>query len=552
MKNFVIWGSLLLPFFLQAQISHSRIAPLLEKGEIPGMSLAFIQDTTITAVTFGYKDRDAKELVGPNTVFQAASLSKPVVALLALKLHEKRKLDLDQPLWRLVTYPKINQIRYAKKITPRMVLSHTSGLPNWSGTSINLSREPGSSWSYSGEAFVWLSKVIEQVLDQPFEEAVKEEIFQPLNMQHSSFVWDNSFEEDYAAAYDEIGVNTSYKKFLNPNAAASLWTTASDYARFLRAILQQQLIRPESWRLLLSPQAEVPESGNALQWSLGWGIQKVDEKPVYWHWGDNRVFRSFTAFDLKEKKAFVYFSNSENGLSVLEELGSLFGQRLAPIADWLDYPLFDDPVVIYRKKLKKALYEEQVKEAGELYRQINLEYPKLIDANWMDGIAYSLKEYGKGNLLIPFFEAFLQKYSTDIFALEKLAELYTLNHQFKKAKVTFEKAMRLNADASSKYLLRIKWLEEGIRADESNERPDFLMTFTGKYDKYSIQLIQQQLYLNNTETGEKTKLLPKTKYIFELDAQVKYRLKFEWTNRTKIEGFTLHGIEGRITYFPKE
>lgn len=538
---------LVIPIGLFAQINHSRIAPLLEKANIPGMSVAVIADTSITTINFGYQNKEQQQLIDDNTIFQAASLSKPVVALLALKLHEQDKLDLDQPLWRLVTYPKIENVRWAKKITPRMVLSHTTGMPNWGRSSIRLKGEPGKQWGYSGEAFVWLSLVIEYVVGKPFEQIIEEEVLNPLGMTNSSFIWNPKYETQASRAYDEIGIQTDVVKFDQPNAAASLWTTTTDYAKFLRGILQKKLLKSFTYREMLRPEATLSETDGQLQWALGLGFEKSSNN--YWHWGDNRVFRCFTYFDTKEKKGMVYFTNSENGLTILEDMLQIFNDQDHPLIKWLDYPSYQDELANGRKRLKKALYEENVDKAAAIYDQ--LMSSKEIDISFISNLSNSLKEYNKADVLIPLMEKHLERNPTDFNSHEILGELLTLNKEYPKAKTAYEKAVALNPQKSSSINLRLRWLEEGIRAKNANKKPTFLTIFTGKYHKYRIQRVDYKLVLNDLESGEVVPLLPMTKDIFEIDAQVKYRLKFDWNSRNKIEGFTLHGIDGMITYYPK-
>lgn len=139
----VLFILFLLPTIVNAQFNHSRIAPLLEKGNIPGISLALVENGQINTINFGWQNKEKAIPVSNKTIFQAASLSKPVIAVLAMILYQENKLDLDRSLWKYVTYSKIQDVAAAKKITPRMVLSHTSGMPNWGGRFIQLENEPG-------------------------------------------------------------------------------------------------------------------------------------------------------------------------------------------------------------------------------------------------------------------------------------------------------------------------------------------------------------------------------------------------------------------------
>src|SRR5205823_3170598 len=140
----------------------SAIEELRLHGEVPGLSIAVIRDGKIVwKHGFGQKNahpsatgtRDGKTdgPVRDDTLFPAASLSKPVFAYLTLRLVDRGVLDLDKPLYEYLPNQRIEQDERYKQITARMILSHTSGLPNWGGTPLRLLFAPGERWSYSSE-----------------------------------------------------------------------------------------------------------------------------------------------------------------------------------------------------------------------------------------------------------------------------------------------------------------------------------------------------------------------------------------------------------------
>jgi CubicO group peptidase (beta-lactamase class C family) len=114
----------------------SPVKKLMDEADIPGMSLATFKGENIQFFEYGFKDIKTLEAVERNTVFQAASLTKVIIATLCLQLYEEKKINLSAPLWRIVPYPKLEDDKRARKITARMVLSHTTGLPNWGGDQI--------------------------------------------------------------------------------------------------------------------------------------------------------------------------------------------------------------------------------------------------------------------------------------------------------------------------------------------------------------------------------------------------------------------------------
>ena len=147
---------------------ETEVPKLMEAANILGLSIAVIQDGEIAwSGAFGIRSRETNEPVDENTIFEAASLTKTVTAAAALKLLERGELELDTPLSEYLPYPKLAADERYKKITARHVLTHTTGLPNWGN---KLLREPGESYGYSGEAFLYLGRTIEKLTGMTLED----------------------------------------------------------------------------------------------------------------------------------------------------------------------------------------------------------------------------------------------------------------------------------------------------------------------------------------------------------------------------------------------
>ncbi len=146
------------------------IPQLMKDGDVPGLSIALARGGELVwHKGFGVKNTKTNEPVTDGTVFEAASLSKPVFAYAVLKLVDAGKFDLDKPLNQYLpgNYDVGDDSRLGL-ITARHVLSHTPGFPNWRprGGALKIHFTPGDRFSYSGEGFVYLSKVIEHVTER--------------------------------------------------------------------------------------------------------------------------------------------------------------------------------------------------------------------------------------------------------------------------------------------------------------------------------------------------------------------------------------------------
>ena len=320
-----------------------NIVRLMELAGIPGLSIAVInQGQTEFYGTYGVKRAEAREPVDSQTLFEAASLTKPIVAYCALKLAEQNLLELDRPLHTYLEYKDAAHNDRYKTITARMVLSHTSGFPNWrserKADKLNLKFKPGSKFGYSGEGFVYLQKVMEHILGLDLNIIANTYVFVPLNMTRSSLIFNH--DENYAIGHDSQLIARDKSKPGTPNAAYSLHTTAGDYAKFLNELFEPHFIG-RAWRdQMISVQSFMRAKDTALAWGLGIGLNLVDDNTYLWHWGDNGVFRAFFIASTDSGLGFVYFANSENGLGILDRLIELVYGEPEIMSTWKKYQQF--------------------------------------------------------------------------------------------------------------------------------------------------------------------------------------------------------------------
>jgi CubicO group peptidase (beta-lactamase class C family) len=173
-------------------------------------------------------------------------LSKPVFAYAVLTLADAGKLDLDRPLAAYLPggYDVRDDARLGQ-ITARHVLSHASGFPNWrAGQGLRIYFTPGERFSYSGEGFVYLAAVVERITGMSLEAFVQRRVFEPLGMASSSFVWQARYEPLKVHSHNLLGEVAGRNTPWRANAAASLHTTARDYARFVVAAASGAGLRP--------------------------------------------------------------------------------------------------------------------------------------------------------------------------------------------------------------------------------------------------------------------------------------------------------------------
>lgn len=350
-------------------IFQNRVPQLLDSALIPGLALATIDAKTgVKAQGFGVREANTAQNVDENTVFSAASLSKPVFAYLVLQLVDAGKMTLDKPLYQYLPYPDVAQDERYKLITARMVLSHSPGFPNWRNGQLKMLFSPGKRFSYSGEGFVYLQKVMEHLTQRPLEDLAQEKVFKPLGMSRSSFVWQPAFENNYSYRHNRFGVQTGISKFDQANAAYSLQTTAADYGKFLQALLQGKGLKSSSVKQLFTPQMKTSQKfgdttqlSSSLAWGLGVGLQKTAQDEGFWHWGDNGDFKCFFFVSRTRKQGLVYFSNSGNGLSIAPALvRSMIPAPMPCMEEFLNYSSYRTPLFQFGNQVLKKGVESAI------------------------------------------------------------------------------------------------------------------------------------------------------------------------------------------------
>jgi CubicO group peptidase (beta-lactamase class C family) len=330
-------------------------------ASVPGASWSVLDGTGFTSLAEGYA-KTGEVAATTETLFEAASLSKPILAVAIHDLVRHRLVDLDEPVSKHVDFTTDAQTR---TITPRHLLSHSSGLPNWrtEGGSELVSRfKPGSDFRYSGEGFTLLAYLAEAVTKQTAAEVVRSRVLAPARMTRSSYGWaagqfprvawphdaggdlmadkgpasyqlsrdagpqrsvETWTQSDRSAAAKALG-KPALPVFMIPNMAAGLWTTAGDYARFLRFARRYPAMNTPT----------VTVEGN-LAWGLGWGLEQAGSGQFAWHWGANDGVANLFVLDLASGDGLVMLTNGAGGQRVYERAARVRFAREFDALTWL-------------------------------------------------------------------------------------------------------------------------------------------------------------------------------------------------------------------------
>jgi CubicO group peptidase (beta-lactamase class C family) len=312
-----------------------RLSGLMEEYSVPGASLVLFRRGTVVQSWFGRKDRSRpRDPVDGATVFEAASMSKPVFAYAVMKLCERGVLDLDIPLTHYTSKRYLDGDARLDAITARHVLSHTTGFQNWRSEDEPLSIHftPGQRFEYSGEGYSYLQSVVTEITGTPIEEYMQAHLFAPFGMTSSGYVWRDLFERNTATPHDSEGFPMVKKKPTPADAAryasaGDLHTTAMDYARFVIEVVDPKprddfRLGPQSLAEMLRPQVAVGD-GYGTQWALGW---RIPRQGIIAHSGDNVGFHCWAVASTISRSGFVIMTNGERGGEMLLPL--LMDERL--------------------------------------------------------------------------------------------------------------------------------------------------------------------------------------------------------------------------------
>jgi CubicO group peptidase (beta-lactamase class C family) len=349
----------------------TTVTRLIRAAKVTGIAIAILNQGRVDYLHgYGFRDREKKLPLTPDTVMSAASFSKVAFAYLVMQLVEEGALNLDKPVYQYLPKPLPEYDAYRdlsgdpryKKITARMLLSHTSGFPNWrrftDDGKLSINFEPGSRFAYSGEGIDLLQLVVEKVAKKPLAELMRERVFQPLDMTRTRMVWEERFESDYANGYDEQEHSLGPQKRRQADAAGSMQTTVRDFARFVEAVTQGKGLHKETRERMLSAQIQILSKHEfptfstettdenkdiRLSYGLGWGLYWAPYGRAFFKEGHDDGWRHYAVSFDKSGTGIVIMTNSSNGEGIYKELlETLLGNKFTPI-EWEGFAPYDAP-----------------------------------------------------------------------------------------------------------------------------------------------------------------------------------------------------------------
>jgi CubicO group peptidase (beta-lactamase class C family) len=352
MKKFV-FISLIIALFLSCSIISIKSTSELESiimeldkqltekvgKNIPGAVIVLIENGEIYyQKAFGYKDKNTYEAMSIDTIFQVASISKPVFAIAVMKLMQEGLIDLNSPIESYLTRWHLPNSKYDKNgVTTRRILSHSAGLsvggylgykpekqlPSLEQSlsslfySVKIKRSPGEKWKYSGGGYTVLQLAIEEIIGQSLAEYIETNILKNMGMVKSSYAYNISMNNELAKPYNSLGFQVPNYLF-SETAAAGLYTTAQDLALMIIEIMNcyydienDFVLNKETLELMFTPEMSINKSESM---GIGFFIRDIGNGiKTYGHGGSNQGWKAHFELSLDKRSGIIILTNGNSG-----------------------------------------------------------------------------------------------------------------------------------------------------------------------------------------------------------------------------------------------
>lgn len=457
---------------------EEEVAKMLEGAGVPGMSVAIIEndevvfangygrrkqgksvDTYPTSSAWGYsvKDMDTTLKVDKATVFNGASLSKTYLAFVAYQLVDEGLLDMDKPMYEYLEYELLAHDDRYKLITPRMVLSHSSGLENWryqnDGNILEILKEPGEAYVYSGEGYFYLYYVIKQLLNnKSYSEFTQERVIDKLGLKNS-FVqysglkegetWEDGIPSNFAVAHPLSGGQYLMRN-VKPNPAFANHFSAEDYAKVVLAMFNPEYVSDERRKDLLDPKVRIDKS--SVFYAPAFKVVFNEGDTIISHGGDNAGIKNLMFYSPVQKRGFVMMTNADHGKSLGAKLNELtvnldIDQYLDikhDLISYIQYPNASLPLIkIFNEKDSAAMFSEL-----EVLKRENK-----INAIALNGLAMFFLYFGDDEIGGKILEDAEHDFPNSSLRQCLLGDFYLGKGNYQQALNHYKKARELNFDA---------------------------------------------------------------------------------------------------------
>lgn len=309
----------------------------MAEAKIPSVAIASIKGGRIVQLA-AFGEQSPGITATESSIYNIASLTKPLTAEVVLRLISKKTLSLDEPMFHHWADPDVSADARHRALTPRLALSHQTGFPNWRdrATGMKFIRDPGTQWGYSGDGYQYVLRFSEKKTGKAFDVLARSQLFEPGGMADTTFTDQPWLRKRIALPSDASGEYMTPNVAESPNAADLVYATAADYARFMIEVMQDKglsaKVASEQRRIQVDLRqlrcagdkaASCPEH---IGFGLGWEILDFAGDIIFMHTGKDEGVFTFAYLSKSTQDGVVILTNGDGGykavIPVLEKLGT--------------------------------------------------------------------------------------------------------------------------------------------------------------------------------------------------------------------------------------
>ena len=376
---------------VDTQKIDAEVQRVMTGANVPGVALAIVVNGKVSYLkAYGLRDREQNLPLETDTVMYAASLTKAMFAYTVMTLVDEGRIDLDRSIADYLAKPLPGYEKYAdlagddrwRKLTPRILLNHTTGFANYrvftptgfdKDGKLKFWFDPGTRYAYSGEGINLLQFVLDNgTLDQgkgiDVDALINERVYRRFGMKNSAMTWRADFANNLAIGYDEAGKPLGHKQRGGVRAAGSMDTTPADYAAFLAGVQRGEGITARAKAELWRPQVRIdskrefpslaPETTDEnrvidLSYALGWGVYTSPRGGrIVFKEGSDDGWNNYAALDERRGVGLLIMANSSNAKGIMKYLAdAVLGDTCMPWY-WQGYKPFDRPELMTEEAVK--------------------------------------------------------------------------------------------------------------------------------------------------------------------------------------------------------
>jgi CubicO group peptidase (beta-lactamase class C family) len=349
------------------------VQQLIDRWKVPGVAIGILHEGEREYLGYGITSIETHEPVAPDTLFQIGSVSKVYTTTLVLQLCDQGLLELDAPVVRYVPELGLSDVSARDQVTLRHLITHRGGfygdrfddhgngedalalavqafhdLPQYAA--------PGELWAYSNAGFDLAGRAIENVLEMPFEQAMRERIFAPLEMERATYFASEAVLHSVAVGHLDAGphhirIATPFQIPRRANPAGGIISTVSEMIRFAEMHFgdgtwgNAQILKPETARLMRELHTEADFTR---RWGLGWSLREINGVRAVEHTGATNGFMGRLCVIPERNFALAIVTNGENGGSVHSAIYAHILQQVVGFRRNIP-----SPVALTREKLER-------------------------------------------------------------------------------------------------------------------------------------------------------------------------------------------------------